>query len=290
MDRDWVEVSVRTVACYVEAVTAALGVAGSSGAAVEEGSESIVRVYLPPGAETSGKLREMSRRLECLSASLGLSRGALSVRTRRVREQDWAEAWKRFFRPVVVGRIVVKPTWEQVDQQSAELVVEIDPGMAFGTGCHESTRLMLEAAQEVIVPGGRVIDVGCGSGILSIAAAKLGAAEVLGIDSDKWAASIARDNLERSGLAARWRIVAAEGLRGVRGEWDVILANVDAPTVARLAEAAQGLLRPRGWYIAGGFTMQRAATVRRELRGRFESVTTRALSDWRCVWAQARGS
>ncbi|MBI1800064.1 MAG: 50S ribosomal protein L11 methyltransferase [Chloroflexi bacterium] len=188
---------------------------------------------------------------------------------RELREDDWANAWKSFHPVQHVGaRVVLKPTWREYQPQPGELVVELDPGMAFGTGQHPSTRFCLLALERHIRPGMSVLDVGTGSGILAIAAAKLGASAVFAFDDDPLAAQIARENVALNRLGERVRLAAGtlDALNLEPEAWDLILINILAPVIVALLPRARLLLRPGGQVILSGIIATQESDVLDALR------------------------
>lgn len=192
-------------------------------------------------------------------------------RFRVLEEAEWAEAWKAHYDVLRVGPFVIQPSWRQADLRPGEVRIELDPGMAFGTGTHPTTRLCLQALAEWLRPGERILDLGTGSGILAIAAALRGAAWVWALDIDPVAVQVARENVQRNGVADRVTVdqgSLAEALR--RGEpFDGILANILAPVIRRFCEEGLGaLLRPGGWAIVSGFFAgEQEESVRTALEG-----------------------
>lgn len=196
------------------------------------------------------------------------------LETRVVNEEDWAEAWKEHFPVQHVGHgLVIRPTWRDYEAADDELVISLDPGMAFGTGLHPTTRLCLAAvedlAQRGLVRGATVLDVGCGSGILSVAAALFGATSVLGVDTDPLAVETTLANSRLNGMAAvisarQGSVPLGEGAR----TFDVVLANLVASLLIDLAEPLAASVNAGGRLIASGIFFDRAA----EVRGAFESA------------------
>jgi ribosomal protein L11 methyltransferase len=191
---------------------------------------------------------------------LELSDGPLTVEQQVVCEEDWAHAWKQFYHPLRVGRrLVIKPTWEPwppADDPSAarddDVVIELDPQMAFGTGSHPSTQLCLLALEDLVIPGARVLDVGCGSGILSLAAAQLGASQVIAVDVDPVAVQTACSNSAASSVAERI-IVRLGSLDAVpEHDFDVIVANINVPVICQIAADCLARLKTPGYLIAAG--------------------------------------
>jgi len=187
------------------------------------------------------------------------------LRTRIVAEADWADAWKAYFPVMRVGRrLVIRPTWRRHRARPDDVVLALDPGMAFGTGLHPTTRLCLAAVEAAAdhgeLAGARVLDVGCGSGILGIAAARLGAASVLGVDTDPIAVDATLANARRNRLG---RVIRARAGSLPSGEppHDVVLANLIASLLITLAAPLHAELRPGGLLLASGIFMDREAEV-----------------------------
>jgi ribosomal protein L11 methyltransferase len=194
---------------------------------------------------------------------LGFDAGSLTLSIGNVRDEDWAENWKKYYKPFRVGkRLLVKPVWETVPDDPDALVIEIDPGMAFGNGTHETTALCMAMIEERLHPGDAVLDVGTGSGILAIAAARLGAGAVLAVDLDPVAVRVAKENIERNGLSDR--ITAQEGdlLAGVQMQANVVVANIIADAIILLSGAVKQHIVPGGAFIASGIIREREQDVR----------------------------
>jgi ribosomal protein L11 methyltransferase len=236
------------------------------GARIDPTRPSIVRAHLRAGdpAAVEHAVAEVTTALGHLQA-FGL-RPIGDLTTRMVHEADWAEAWKAHFPVLRIGRrIVVKPTWRRHRREPDDVVVALDPGMAFGTGLHPTTRLCLAALEQVadreLIAGARVLDVGCGSGILAIAAARLGAASVIGVDTDPIAVEATGANAARNRLARR--IAAREGsLPTGEPPFDVVLANLIAGVLVALARELAAEVRPGGTLVASGIYVDRETEVR----------------------------
>lgn len=282
--KTWLELSVDVDHEAVEAVSEILGRVADGGTSVEPAYElvdeglgaridptrpAIVRAYVSSDDENAA--REATRRAEEALGHLqafGL-RPIGELRTRIVRDADWAEAWKDHFQVLNVGRrLVIKPSWREYDLARDEVVIELDPGMAFGTGLHPTSRLCLIAlealADEGSVTRARVLDVGCGSGILGIAAAKLGAATIAGLDTDPIAVEATTANAARNLLGDR--ITARQGtLPSGESAFDLVVANLIAGLLIELADRLRDELRPGGALIASGIIADREAEVRAAL-------------------------
>jgi ribosomal protein L11 methyltransferase len=282
----WLELAVEADIEAVEAVSEILGRFAPGGSSVEPGFELIdeglgvvvdpsrpviVRAYVPArdAASAHAAAREAEAALSHLQA-FGL-RPIGELRTRLVDEADWADAWKAHFPVLRVGRrIVIRPTWRRHRAAPDDVVLALDPGMAFGTGLHPTTRLCLaaleDAAERGSLEGARVLDVGCGSGILAIAAARLGAAKVLGLDTDPVAVEATVANARRNRLGRR--IHARLGsLPSGEPAHDVVLANLIASVLITLAVPLAQELRPGGLLLASGIFGDREAEVATAFRG-----------------------
>ena len=180
-----------------------------------------------------------------------------------VNEEDWANSWKEYYKPIKIGeRIVIVPAWEKYTQQDGEIIVRMDPGMAFGTGTHETTRLVIKLLEKYISSGMRVADVGCGSGILAICASKLGAAECKAYDIDPVAVKVANENIKDSGLT-NVTCEVSDLLRQVdKSEpYDVICANIVADIIIRMMPDVGALMNEKSVILASGIIVERSQDV-----------------------------
>jgi ribosomal protein L11 methyltransferase len=222
------------------------------GARLEPWRPTLVKLFFPRDADLAGRLGRLNAQVDGLPFDVQRSE-------RLVEQEDWAENWKQFFQIEHVGeRLVIRPTWRPYEPSTEEIVIDLDPGMAFGTGQHPTTRLCLAAIERLLKPASEVLDLGCGSGILSLAAAKLGARSVLALDIDPIAVEATRANSKLNGVE---RIVsAARGSLGdampagaaSSGPFALIVANISAAVLVDLAGAIAASLRPQGRLIASG--------------------------------------
>ena len=216
-----------------------------------------VSVYLPADSGTADTVHFLKERF----ASLGID-GKITISG--VCEEDWANSWKAYYKPIEIGeRMVIVPAWEKYDAPEGKLVVRMDPGMAFGTGSHETTRLVIGLLEKYIKNGQRVLDVGCGSGILAICAAKLGADECKAYDIDPVAVKVARENVKDSGLT-NVTCDTSDLLRGVDksgGAYDVICANIVADIIIRMTPDVGQFMHESSVILASGIISERADDV-----------------------------
>jgi ribosomal protein L11 methyltransferase len=312
----WLELSTQVEAEAVEAVSELFGGLGQGGVAVEQpiaradefggvvldASRPVtVKTYLPD----DGAARDKIRRVEEALWHLSMLRRVEPLRVARLAEEDWAEAWKEHFFVQRIGeRLVIKPSWREYQLLPADVVVELDPGMAFGTGLHPTTRGCLLACERFVQEGMAVLDVGAGSGILSIAAAKLGAASVTALEIDGVAVEVARSNVAANGLEGRVTVLAGslerlagdgtgEGFTPSGGHgatFNLVLANIIASVIVELAEGLREAVAPGGLLVASGIIDERELWVRQSLEATgLELVETIADGDWRTmVWHRGR--
>lgn len=232
----------------------------------------VVKTYLKPGGRGAQIRRQIEEGLWFLSRIYPIP----APQFRELREEDWANAWKRFYKPLRVGRrILLKPSWERVEPSPNDILVELDPGMAFGTGLHPSTRLCIAALEDAVKAGDVVLDVGTGSGVLAIVAYKLGAASILATDIDPVAIDVAQENAQRndvpradaSGVAPGITVQPGSVPAGLGGRFDIVVANILAEVLVKLFDAAYDYpslaepLRPGGLLILAGIIEERAPLV-----------------------------
>jgi ribosomal protein L11 methyltransferase len=296
----WLELAVEADPEAVEAVSEIIGRVATGGTSVEPSFElvdeglgarvdaakpAVVRGYIAAGdpAATAAAIGQVAEALGHLQA-FGL-RPIGDLRTRLVSDTDWADAWKALFPVQRVGRrLVIRPTWRQHRVAPGDVVLALDPGMAFGTGLHPTTRLCLAAleglADDGRLTGAHVLDVGCGSGILAIAAVRLGAVAAIGVDTDPIAVEATRANARRNGLGRR--IEAREGsLPSHAPPFDVVGANLVAGVLVPLATPLRDELRPGGTLLASGIFVDRETDVSAAFEAAGLALTGRsAEGDW----------
>lgn len=298
----WLELSLCVAGEAAEAVAGLLGRYGHQGVVIEqngippdawdegaaEAPDSLtLRAWFPHDDDSPARRAEVEAALAHMNMMLPLPRPTW----RFVEDEDWAHAWKAHYRPLRIGRrLLIRPAWSEGALRGDELEIVLDPGMAFGTGTHPSTQLCLQALEDRLRPGSEVLDLGCGSGILAIAAARLGAAGVLALDNDPVAVSAARQNLRLNpGVAG---VCVEEGslasLRARDKRFDLIAVNILARVIIAFCEAGLGeVLRPGGCGIFSGIIQEQADDVSAALRrAGMTPVATRCQGDWMALIAR----
>ena len=208
-----------------------------------------------------------------------------------VDDADWKDTWKEYFKPVrITDRLVVKPTWEEYEPNDGEKVIQIDPGMAFGTGTHETTSLCLKLMEKYLgdePQDKEVLDVGCGSGILSIAAALLGCRSVTGVEIDEDAVRVAEENVELNGIGDRVEILQGDLTEGIESKADIIVANLMADLVMTLSKSAKEHLKDGGIFISSGILLEKKDIVSDAVKeAGFEIIEIAEDGEWCAIAAR----
>ncbi len=207
--------------------------------------------------------------------------GRFDVGVTTVRNQDWNKQWEESIVPVeVTENIVIKPSWKDYTG-NARIVIEIDPKMSFGTGHHETTRMMVQELEKRVKPGDRVLDVGTGTGVLAVAAVKLGAGLCVAVDNDEWSIENSRENIERNGIADRVRVVKGEVSSVEEGEFDIVAANLNRNTLIYLKEELYGKCRDGGiLLLAGVLTADEEDVIGHYEASGFKPLGVRREAEW----------
>ncbi len=305
---DWVEIKVHTTTAGADLVSEQLMQEGAAGTMVEDRADVpdpdkpngfwemidpemiermpedvVVHAWFEPDQRYADRMRALRDRLaQWREMELGIALGSLDVETQDVKEEDWAEVWKRFYKPFRAGKtLVVKPTWEQYEAQEGDRIIEIDPGMAFGSGTHETTSMCLEFLEDYLTPGARVIDVGTGSGILAIGAALLGAREVLAIDIDPVAVRVAKENVAHNNLEKVVSCVQGNLLEQRAERCDLCVANIIADVICGFAAPLKEHIAPGGLFVCSGIIREREQDVLEALRqAGYALVEERGKGEW----------
>ncbi len=279
--QSWIELSIVTSQEAADALSDRLIEYGSQGAVLEDVPEhpgwSVVKVYYEPAIDMTAlqaKIRDYLSELQ----TLGIECGPGDMTTASIAQEDWSSNWKQYFKPLRVGdHFIIKPSWEPFDAGPDDVLIDIDPGMAFGTGLHESTRLCLQFLERYVHAGYRVLDVGTGSGILSLAAARLGAEWILGLDVDAEAVDIARENVAAN--AARFdeslnqRIQLQVGSLDtiqIAEKVDCIVMNIRPNVILPLIPYAERILQTGGALILAGILEKEGHDLIHEIRHTFD--------------------
>ena len=307
---DWIEISITTNTEGADIVSEALMRAGA------KGTQIIDRADVPDPSKPSGywelidpalieqvpeevivkawfqdaaQIAPIAESLAQLPALAGFDLGGLMLSSNAVLEKDWAEYWKRFYKPFRIGsHLVVRPTWEEYQAQEQDVVIDLDPGLAFGTGTHETTALCAELIEQYYT-GGTVLDVGTGSGILAIAAARLGADDVLAIDIDPLAVRTARENVEKNRLNDKITVRQGDLLEGAMGPYNFAVANILADVIIMLSDPLRRALKPGGIFVCSGIIRDREEDVRQALlQNDYRIIDTRHRGEW-VAFAARRG-
>lgn len=227
--------------------------------------ETQISFYLENDEKKEELLSEIRKMAESFSEEETF--GRMKIEETPVKDEDWANNWKKYYKPLRIGEhIVIKPTWEEAELKDGDITVELDPGMAFGTGSHASTHMCLEFLEKTIKKGDRVLDIGTGSGILGIAALKLGAESVTAVDIDPLAVKIAKENAALNGFSEpEFTVFEGDLADKVSGEYDVVLANIVADIICELSKSVGKYVKDGGKFITSGIIEFKADNVRKAL-------------------------
>lgn len=287
---EWIELIVHTTTAGTDRVSEVLMDAGASGTMIEDRSDVpdpakphgiweiidpkllesmpedvLVHAWFEENASLPSLLDGIKGRLAELSSSDD-GMGTLLLDMRSVNDQIWTDVWKKYFKPFHAGtHLVVKPTWEPYDPGPEDKIIEIDPGMAFGSGTHETTGMCLSLLEEVITGGEEVIDVGTGSGILAIGAALLGAGHVLAVDIDPDAVRVAEENVRHNHVETSVSVQQGDLLKRVSAECDICVANIISDVIIAFAAPLMSHIRPGGLFICSGIVSMRSDEVQQAL-------------------------
>lgn len=249
------------------------------------GKAASIKAYFSEDDNPSAIVDYIEEKLKIIKQS-GINIGEGKVLYAVVKEEDWANNWKKYYKPTKIGKhIVVKPIWENYSNKDNELVIELDPGMAFGTGTHETTRMCVEALEKNVEANSVVYDIGTGSGILAIASAKLGAKEVLGVDLDPVAVDSAVQNVQHNKLN-NIKIIEGNLVEVVEGKADIVVANIIAEIICILIDDVKKVLKTGGLFISSGIIHERREMVRDKLENSgFQVLEVNKDGEWNCITA-----
>lgn len=312
MQVKWTELSVLTTTEAVEAVSNIFHEAGASGVVIEESSELsknrenqygeiyelnpddypaqgvVVKAYLPASSFLAETIEEIKLAIANLK-NFDINVGENILTTCEVHEEDWATAWKQYYHPIKVSeRFTIVPTWEDYHpKNSDEIIIELDPGMAFGTGTHPTTVMCLQALEKTVKAGDVVIDVGTGSGVLSIASALLGANKVHAFDLDPVAVKSAQENVQLNHVEKIVEVEQGNLLEKVQTEADVVVANILAEVIMTFTDDAYSIIKPGGFFITSGIIGAKKEVVKSALeKSGFIIEEVLMLEDWVSIIAK----
>ena len=221
--------------------------------------------------------------VQFLRERLNAAEIAHTIDQSNVQEDDWLNNWRKFFKPMPVGeKLLINPSWFTDTDPKGRLVINIDPGLAFGTGKHETTRLCMEALERYVKGGERVLDVGCGSGILGIAAVLLGADSAFGVDIDETAVRTANENAQVNHVSDRMTAIAGDLVDKVTEKYDIVVANIVADAIIALSASVTSFMTDDAVYIVSGIIDTRADDVKNAIKGHFEIVEENTYHGWYC--------
>ncbi|PBE20252.1 50S ribosomal protein L11 methyltransferase [Clostridioides difficile] len=307
---NWIEVTIKTTTEAVEPITNILYEQGAGGAVIEdpkdflfqkkneldwdyveeevfkknEEDDVLIKTYVSEEKNVMEFVEIIKQKVLGLK-DFGIDIGEGSVSLDQVNEADWANAWKAYYKPTKVGqRVVVKPTWEDYAMQDGDLIIELDPGMAFGTGTHETTSMCIRELEKYVNKDSKVFDIGCGSGILAIAAAKLGAKEVVAVDLDEVAVKVAKENVLENKVEKSVSVMHGNLTDVIKDKADVIVANIIADIIKILAKDVQNFMKEDAIFISSGIILDKVEEVKERLiENGFEIVEVQKLGEWSAI-------
>ena len=243
---------------------------------------SIIHLYIDPQDNPPEAVAFLRERLTAAAIPY-------EVDAETVREEDWANNWKKYFKPIPVGeRLLVRPMWEDEYDAGDRVVLHLEPGLAFGTGTHETTRLCMELLEKYIEPNDTLLDMGCGSGILSVAGLLLGAESAVGVDIDALAVKTAIANADVNGVADKFTGICGNLAEKVSGKFDIVVANIVADIVILLTQDAPRFMNPDTVYIMSGIIDTREDDVLACLMDKFELIDRREEKGWVALAAKLK--
>lgn len=245
-------------------------------------NKAFVHIYLEPDVSPSEAVAFLSERYtaENIDHSIELLDCA---------EEDWRNNWKKYFNPIPVGeKLLIRPSWRDDYDAGNRKVLNIDPGLAFGTGGHETTRLCLEMCEKYLKEGDSVLDVGCGSGILGIATLLLGAESAVGVDIDETAVRTAVENAQINGVGDKFTAICGSFTEKVEGKYDIVLANIVADAIMFLSEGVQDFMKDDAVYVMSGIIDTRADEVKQSVSRYFDIIEEHLQGGWACFAAKKR--
>lgn len=303
----WCEISIQTSHEAVELIAEIFRDLGASGVVIEDPelvndyitsgkwdytdipiakeTEVVVeKAYLPVNGELEGRIQTLQQEIKAL-ASRGVNTAPAVLTTAELQDEDWSDTWKQYFHTEKPGeRVVIKPTWEEYEPKDDEVVIELDPGAAFGTGTHATTSMCIRQLEKLVKPGMTVFDVGTGSGILSIISAKLGAKNIQAVDYDDSVLKIVEENLEQNNVQDIISVAQSDLMQNVHGKAELVIANIIADIIIRLFDQLDEHLEQGGTLLTSGIIEDRIEDVLAAAEAHGYSVVERLENKgWACI-------
>lgn len=306
---NWTEVQIKTTAELEDLVSSILYDAGANGLAIEDPRDILelsqvegkwdfvdpslldlnydgitIKAYFSESEDVEAKIeyiREMINTNPMFNADENL------VTISSVDDNDWAESWKKYYKPIRIGeKIIIKPSWESFDLEENDIMIELDPGMAFGTGTHETTAMCTEALEKYVKSRDMVYDIGCGSGILSIVAAKLGASKVIGVDLDELCIKVSNENIKLNGVDDIVEIRQGNLLDVVEEKANIIVSNIIAEIISGMTKDLRNYFKEDGIFITSGIIIEKIDLVKNSLlENGFSIIDVVERKGWACIIA-----
>lgn len=303
----WTEITIKTTTEAVEAVTNILYDMNVGGVSIEDPKDFkfqkkneydwdfveeeifnsgydgvIIKTYITEERDVTDDINIIKERINALK-EFGIDIGDAIVELSEVDEQDWANEWKNYYKPTKIGeKIVVKPTWEEYEKKEDDLIVELDPGMAFGTGTHETTNMCIQQLEKYVNEKSKVFDIGCGSGILAISAAKLGAKDVLAVDLDEVAVKVSKENVSLNNVDIK--VIHGNLMEVVNDKADIVVANIIADIIKILAKDIKNFMKEDAVFISSGIIHKKVDEVKKSLEENgLEIVEIQTLGEWNAI-------
>ena len=303
----WCEISIQTSHEAVELIAEIFRDLGASGVVIEDPelvndyitsgkwdytdipiakeTEVVVeKAYLPVNGELEGRIQTLQQEIKALE-SRGVNTAPAVLTTAELQDEDWSDTWKQYFHTEKPGeRVVIKPTWEEYAPQGDEVVIELDPGAAFGTGTHATTSMCIRQLEKLVKPGMTVFDVGTGSGILSIISAKLGAKNIQAVDYDDSVLKIVEENLEQNNVQDIISVAQSDLMQNVHGKAELVIANIIADIIIRLFDQLDEHLEQGGTFLTSGIIEDRIEDVLAAAEAHGYGVVERMENKgWACI-------
>ena len=311
----WIEVTIKTTTEAVEAITNILDDLRTGGVMIEDPKDFffqkkneldwdyveeevfnkrnsdgvLIKTYISEERNVMELVETIKQKVSALTG-FGIDIGEGSVSLGQVNEEDWANEWKKYYKPTKIGeKLVVKPTWEDYEVQDGDLVIELDPGMAFGTGTHETTTMCMRELEKYVTEDSKVFDIGCGSGILAIAAAKLGAKDVIAVDLDEVAVKVAAENVAHNHVQDSVQVLHGNLIDVVSDKADVVVANIIADIIKILARDVHSCMKEDAVFISSGIIHAKVDEVKESLiENGFEIMEVKTLGEWNAIVAKLK--